>query len=179
MGLVTAEEFKRVTRESEELAKRKKEGLFEDGGDVVDGEGVGGGVTEKERVRLEKRRRREEKKARKKRKKTVSVLSFADAEDADGIIEAEDDEDHGDSATSTTNTTQPSSPSTTKTAALPHPTKELKKNPDVDTSFLPDRERQTNFSAEMSMGSCSVNFSMIPAFIQGPATTVEGQRHQF
>jgi len=147
VGLVTAEEFKRVQRESEELAKRKKEGLFDEGGgDVVDGEG--GGVTEKERVRLEKRRRREEKKARKKRKKTLSVLSFADAEDADGIIEAEDEDDHDDSATQTTSRTQPSSPSTTTTAALPHPAKELKKNPDVDTSFLPDRERQTKIQLE-------------------------------
>lgn len=149
VGLVTAEEFKRVTRESEELAKRRKEGLFDDdGADLVDGEGAGAGVTEKERARLEKRKRREEKKARKKRKKALSVLSFADAEDADGIVEAEDDDEHHVDATITTATTTTTPQPLSPTKNHPQPTKELKKNPDVDTSFLPDRERQTKIQLE-------------------------------
>lgn len=153
VGLVTAEEFAKAHRESEELAKRRKEGLFDvDGGEGGEG-GEGGGVTEKERVRLEKKRKREEKKARKKRKKALSVLSFAGAEDADGIVE-DDDDDDGNHHQDDHQPSSPSSPATTTvtvtTLHIPPITiaKELKKNPDVDTSFLPDRERQTKVKLE-------------------------------
>jgi len=135
VGLVTAEEFARAHRESEEMAKRKKEGLFDDGDGAVEGD-QGGAVSEKERVRLEKRKRKLAKAAKKRRKKALSVLSFAGAEDADGIVQDEEDDDDKPSSSS------PSSPVSILS------TKELKKNPEVDTSFLPDRERQTKVKLE-------------------------------
>ena len=90
----------------------------------ADGAKVKEEVTEEERIKLEKRQVKERKKAKKKRKKLLSTLSFANAEDADGIVENEEAEP------------------TTKSQ------NESKKNPHVDTSFLPDKEREQHMAQE-------------------------------
>ena len=69
---------------------------------------------------LEKQRKKERKKARKKKKKMMSTLSFAGSDDAQGILFDDDDQDNNNN----------------------EEIKEVKKNPLVDTSFLPDRERE-------------------------------------
>jgi len=132
IGLVSAEDFIKAQRESEELARRRKQGLLDD--DNVNGDGEGGShLTGKEKLKMEKRKRKEEKRSKKKRKKALSVLSFAGADDADGIFQ--DDElfqnKNGNNSTKATVVAE-----------------ELKKNPDVDTSFLPDKERETKTHEE-------------------------------
>jgi len=140
VGLVTAEEFKKATREAEEMKKKKVVGLF-DIDDDDDGGGGGGGrggkaspatgavdeaeLTEEERKKLEKQRKKARKKALKKKKKALSTLSFVGAEDADGIVDDADVDD--------INLTGGA---------------ELKKNPEVDTSFLPDKDREAAAEAE-------------------------------
>lgn len=114
IGLVSAEDFKKIAQETKELAKRRMQGL--DSSDKL-GEDDGEEMDEETKQKLENKKRKEAKRLKKKRKKMLSTLSFADAEDADGIIDGETAEDE-------------EKPKTTK------------KNPNVDTSFLPDKERE-------------------------------------
>lgn len=140
VGLVTAEEFKKATREAEEMKKKKVVGLFDIDDDDDDDGGDGGGrgkassatggideaeLTEEERKKLEKQRKKARKKALKKKKKALSALSFVGAEDADGIVDDADVDDIN-----------------------PTGGTELKKNPEVDTSFLPDKDREAAAEAE-------------------------------
>ena len=80
-------------------------------------------ITQEQKSKMEKRQRKERKKANRKRKKLLSTLSFAD--DADGILQDQDDQEE-------------TSPTHTK----------MKKNPNVDTSFLPDKEREHQIANE-------------------------------
>ena len=137
VGLVSAEEFKKATREAEE--KEKKRG----GGGVFDeceegGRGGGGAnhsqLSEDERKRLEKKRRKERKEERKEKKKAMATLSFAGNEDA-GVWDESVDGDV-DIALASCN------------AGVLGGGGEIKKNPEVDTSFLPDRDREAASEAE-------------------------------
>jgi protein FAM50 len=140
VGLVTAEEFRRATREAEELKKKKVVGLFDEVEEEADGKlsagaaaasasAAAGESSDAERKALEKQRKKERKKALKKKKKAMSTLSFAGAEDADGIV----DDGADDAAAGGSSDEQG---------------REVKKNPAVDTSFLPDRDREAAAEAE-------------------------------
>lgn len=138
VGLVTAEDFKKAQATSNEMAKRKREGLDDEEGNngSLDSNGIKkeDSMTNEERKKAEKRKLKERKKAKKKRKHLLSTLSFAGAEDADGIV---DDEPETDIAQPDN---QPNSISTLDTS--------VKKNPHVDTSFLPDKEREATILQE-------------------------------
>lgn len=111
VGLVTAQEFRRASREAErrDATTRGKDE-----------------ARARADAEEEKRRARERKKERKKRRrKVLSTLSFADADDAAGMVDDDDDENE---------------------AAVG--AEASKKNPDVDTSFLPDKRREEEAAAE-------------------------------
>lgn len=176
VGLVTAEEFKRAQQESKELAEKRKQGLLlfhEDADD--DGVGKGGiqfsvNEVEKEKaLELEKKRRKELKREKKKRQKMMNTLSFADAEDAQDIVLdlksptlGTDKKTPSSASTSamgssSSSCTTPSSPpssllplnETTKVPALSTTTGgNILKDPTVDTSFLPDKQRESWLMAE-------------------------------
>ena len=119
VGLVTAEEFRKANAEVEK-ARGKRIG---DEDDDNDGKAAPTKLTEEEQKKLEKERKRAKKKALKEKKKRMATLSFG----ADDEIDDEDvDTDglHGDK------------------------TKSMNKNPEVDTSFLPDQEREEHAKAE-------------------------------
>ena len=136
VGLVSAQDFAKAQKESEELAKKRKQGLLNEDGSKVAGNGEDG-LTGEERDKLEKRRRKEMKRQKKERKKMLNTLSFADAEDADDIIHdlKADSEDKNIGI----------GPLSTKTATN---TAEVKKDPTIDTSFLPDKDREGRMAAE-------------------------------
>ena len=145
VGLVTAEEFIKATREAEELKKKKVVGLFDEVEEETDGKlsadaaaaaAAASGeaeMTEAECKKLEKQRKKERKKALKKKKKAMSTLSFAGAEDADGIVDDGIDDEMDDQKA---------------TAGSSDEGREVKKNPAVDTSFLPDKDREAAAEAE-------------------------------
>lgn len=141
VGLVSSEDFKKAQEESAALAKKRREGLFDE-----DGEGGGGDgsllLSDGERKRAEKEKRKEMKKRKKKKKKMLNTLSFADAEDADGIV---DDEDN---ITGDVNGDNDAEDAATTSKAALNAKKEVKKNPFVDTSFLPDKEREQKLTSE-------------------------------
>lgn len=129
VGLVSAEDFVKAQKESAELAKKRKQGLLDEDGKNVDGSDATQ-LTEEEKAKAEKILRKERKKAKKKRMKMLNTLSFADVDDADDIVQdlkkvdKDDDKDDGGI--------------------------EVKKNPNVDTSFLPDKDRENKIAAERS-----------------------------
>lgn len=129
VGLVSAEDFVKAQKESAELAKKRKQGLLDEDGKNVDGSDATQ-LTEEEKAKAEKILRKERKKAKKKRMKMLNTLSFADVDDADDIVQdlkkgdKDDDKDDGGI--------------------------EVKKNPNVDTSFLPDKDRENKITAERS-----------------------------
>ena len=134
VGLVSAEDFAKAQKDSAELASKRKQGLVNEDG--TDAHGHGGlNITQEERIKVEKKRRRELKKATKKRKMMLNTLSFADADDADDDdINArthDDDDDDGHIHIHKASSE-----------------KEVKKNPNVDTSFLPDKDRAKELTAE-------------------------------
>jgi protein FAM50 len=153
VGLVTAEEFRRASAEVERARGRRGEGIFgEEGGDDnkhedADGGGGGGGETAKtedERIREEKIRKKATKKAMKEKKKRMAALSFAG--DDEGLDDYDDVNDiiiggrsNDESAAAVTDVTK------TNNVIIE---KSILKNPDVDTSFLPDRERELRAHAE-------------------------------
>jgi protein FAM50 len=151
VGLVSAQDFKAAQEESALLAKKRQEGLIlEENGDGDghghgDGSGNGDGLSPEERAKIEKQKRKERKKLKKKKKKMLNTLSFASAEDADGIVDdivddlAEDEKDDNSASRSRSPSTRSSSERISK---------ELKKNPFVDTSFLPDKEREEQVKKE-------------------------------
>mmetsp|Transcript_6445 Transcript_6445/g.8014 ORF Transcript_6445/g.8014 Transcript_6445/m.8014 type:complete len:385 (-) Transcript_6445:54-1208(-) len=133
VGLVSAADFKKAQEESAALAKKRREGLV-GGDDDEEGGGVGGScnMTMEEREKEEKKKRKEKKKLKKKKKKMLNALSFANAEDADGIVDdlADDENKNENTAKGTIDKL------------------ESKKNPFVDTSFLPDKDREEQLKAE-------------------------------
>eukprot|EP00979_Chaetoceros_neogracilis_P017540 scaffold10238_cov276-Chaetoceros_neogracile.AAC.21 len=129
VGLVSAEDFKKAQLDSEVMAKKRKQGLLNEDGTKA---GLNGedGLTGEEKAKLEKKRRKEMKRVKKKRAKMLNTLSFADAEDADDIIQ-DLKLDYDDKRKSKSN--------------MPA---EVKKDPNIDTSFLPDKERENRMTAE-------------------------------
>ncbi|KAL7509842.1 hypothetical protein ACHAXN_008139 [Cyclotella atomus] len=120
VGLVTAEEFRRASAEAEKARANKSTGEF---GDDEGGDGEAAVVlTEEERTKLEKERKKAKKKAMKEKKKRMAALSFAD----DGEIQEEDNVQEQEEKSD----------------------KSMMKNPTVDTSFLPDQEREQRAKAE-------------------------------
>ncbi|XP_031620275.1 protein FAM50 homolog [Contarinia nasturtii] len=125
IGLVTLDEMKAkqedIVRERERKLAQKK--------------------AEKDREKL---RALEEKQAEKnKQRKQIQALSFNLDEDED---ENDDDDEDGDEE-SNDSSSQSSSKKSSSWATADEPSeapafKKLRKNPDVDTSFLPDRERE-------------------------------------
>ncbi|KAL7523060.1 hypothetical protein ACHAWF_000345, partial [Thalassiosira exigua] len=119
----------------------KGEGIFDEqnneggGGEGDDDEGAKV-PTEEEQKRAEKERKKARKKAMKEKKKRMAALSFA------GDEELEDDDDpagggesRSDAASGTTSVLEASKRSITK-------------NPEVDTSFLPNKEREERARSE-------------------------------
>lgn len=123
IGLVTLDEMKAkqedIVREREKKLAQKK--------------------AEKDR---EKMRALEEKQAEKnKQRKQIQALSFNLDEDDENEDGEEDDEESNDSS-SRSSMKKTMSWTTTDEASEGPALKKLRKNPDVDTSFLPDRERE-------------------------------------
>jgi protein FAM50 len=128
IGLVSAEEFRKASAEVEKARGRKGRGIFgeyDDEGDEGQGtkEAATGVITtEEERIRLEKLRQQAKKQAELEKKKRMATLSFAGDEEFDDDDNYEDD---------------------TRPVAVG-----IMKNPDVDTSFLPDTDRERRALAE-------------------------------
>ena len=118
VGLVSAEEFRKASAEAEKA--RAGRGELEE-----DGEKTETVLTEEEKLKLEKERKKARKKALKEKKKRMAALSFAD----DGEIQEEEDVHE-----------QPDAEKSSD--------KSMMKNPTVDTSFLPDQEREQRAKAE-------------------------------
>ena len=127
VGLVTAQQFKElVAQEREE--KLKKKAFLDTGGDLEDYNEHGG---QPPAAKKKKTSKKEKKKKLKAKKKLLGTLSFAGDEEEAAIVEAtlnndNDDDNSGDSGAAAATTT-------TKTNS--------KKDPTVDTSFLPDKAR--------------------------------------
>ena len=115
VGLVTAEHFRAlVAEEAEEKVKRKA--FLDTGGDL---EEYGGGVANnKKKKKLSKKQKKQNLRAK---KKLLSTLSFAGDEEAG--LDEDDNNDDNDNDTAERST------------------KRSKKDPTVDTSFLPDKAR--------------------------------------
>lgn len=124
VGLVTAAQFKQASEEAEQA--RSKRGVFgwEDQASDAN-EGNDETVTEEEQKKIEKQRKRERKKKLKEKKKRMAALSFAgDDDEIDGALDdGLSDEDA-------------------------NAEKTIVKNPEVDTSFLPDKEREQRAKME-------------------------------
>lgn len=128
IGLVSAHEFVEAQKEAAELARKRRQGLISD----VDHTDRNHNLTPEEQALEEKRRKKEVKKRKLEAKKRLNTLSFADADDADDILI--------DLKVKTTKSSASNNAISTK--------KEIKKDPEVDTSFLPDKEREDYLKAE-------------------------------
>lgn len=127
VGLVSAQDFVAAQKEAAELARKRRQGLINDADPLNKNQH---NLTPEEQALEEKRKKKEAKKRKLEAKKRMNTLSFADADDADDILV--------DLKVKTN--TGPVNQVNTK--------KEIKKNPDVDTSFLPDKEREDYLKAE-------------------------------
>ncbi|KAL3823223.1 hypothetical protein ACHAXA_003502 [Cyclostephanos tholiformis] len=153
VGLVTAEEFRKASADVERARGRRGEGIFgEEGGG---GDAGGGGEegrdgkrasrTEEERKRDEKIRKKAMKRAMKEKKKRMAALSFAG--DDDGLVDDDSDgvnDDIGDNNNYDADATIADDDARTSVIVK----KSIMKNPEVDTSFLPDKERERRANAE-------------------------------
>lgn len=125
IGLVTLDEMKAkqedIVREREKKLAQKK--------------------AEKDR---EKMRALEEKQAEKnKQRKQIQALSFnLDEDEDDDDNDGENDDEQSNDSNSQSSMKKSSPWATTDEASEAPALKKLRKNPDVDTSFLPDRERE-------------------------------------
>lgn len=167
VGLVTAEEFKRAQQESKELAEKRKQGLL-----LFDGMNEGNGFSlneeaEKEKaLELEKKRKKELKREKKKRQKMMNTLSFADADDAQDIVLdlKQTLGTNGPSVSTSASASVSAIPSSSSSSiqpvasslsdsqqgqpSLPSVGGKILKDPTVDTSFLPDKQRESWLVAE-------------------------------
>jgi protein FAM50 len=169
VGLVTAEEFKRAQQESKELGEKRKQGLLllqtitssTNQGDEEDEElnAVLGGNQEKmkefekeQALILEKKRKKELAREKKKRQKMMNTLSFADAEDAQDIVL-----DLKRSSTSDSSLLPSKQPSLVLLPSQQQQSRQQQsqsligkslKDPTVDTSFLPDKQRENWLKTE-------------------------------
>ena len=124
VGLVTAAEFKKATLEAELARKGKSKNR------PIEDEAANR-LAEKERMREEKKRKSLHKKLLKKKRKMMSTLSFA--------VSEEDENDIDMCMSSLPRNSPQSSKNERKSINIQ---KEIKKNPNADTSFLPDKERE-------------------------------------
>ncbi|KAL7540707.1 hypothetical protein ACHAWF_009273, partial [Thalassiosira exigua] len=141
VGLVTAEEFRKASAEAERARGRKGAGIFDedDGGDDDDGGGGGTkGPNEAERKKAEKERKRARKKALKEKKKRMAALSFAGDEELDD----------GDDGAAEGRGSETNDESGAPSAQEGETKRSITKNPEVDTSFLPDKEREERARSE-------------------------------
>ena len=170
VGLVSAEEFRRASAEVEKARGRRGEGIFGEGGEGGAEGGLGGAgggdgrpamatSTEGERKREEKLRKKEAKRVTKEKKKRMAALSFAGEDEG---LDDDDDDGRGGGDGYNNNVSAPDdgedgaidadakSAGGAAAAAANGGTKgkSITKNPEVDTSFLPDRERETRATAE-------------------------------
>ncbi|KAL3765757.1 hypothetical protein ACHAWU_009725 [Discostella pseudostelligera] len=132
VGLVSAEEFRKA---SAEVNKKGSARNGVEGEEDNDGRGIEDDrplLTEEEQLKLEKQRKKEKKKALKEKKKRMATLSFA----GDEGDEEEESHDISDAKQN-----RESSSSNNKEKAI-------MKNPEVDTSFLPDQDREMRARAE-------------------------------
>lgn len=127
VGLVTAEEFAALTNEQEGKGDNDRE------------------LTPDEKVAFEKKQRaaakkkaKLSKKKKKERKQRAALLSF-------GGDEEDDEDEEGNPSTSTTST---SITSTSIVNSKTKTNKASKKDPSIDTSFLPDKDREDAARAE-------------------------------
>lgn len=138
VGLVTAEQFRKASAEVEK-ARGGGSGIF--GEEQKNDDGGGATVlTEEERKKLEKERKKARKKSIKEKKKRMAALSFAGDEEImeDDCVDSHvDDKSKPNGGKSNQSTTQING---SKIAIM--------KNPEVDTSFLPDQEREQRAQAE-------------------------------
>jgi len=113
----------------EKARGRKGEGLW---GEEVSTEDGGGGLvmTDVEQKRLERQRKKEKRKRIKEKRKRMATLSFAGQEEFD-------DENSGVDDTGAS-----------RTGKVCQSSNAIMKNPEVDTSFLPDQEREQRDLAE-------------------------------
>jgi protein FAM50 len=120
VGLVTAEEFRKASAEAERARGKTDDDDENDGWEAA----LRPKLTEAEQKTLEKERKKAKKKALREKKKRMAALSFgADEEFDDNYADSEDQ--YNDNRT-----------------------KSVMKNPSVDTSFLPDKEREKVAKAE-------------------------------
>jgi protein FAM50 len=145
VGLVSAEEFRKASAEAKN-ARDNKEGNYHLGEDA-DGLEEAGDFRQilkgEEAQKLDRQRKKEKKKAMKEKKKRMATLSFA-GDDEDEEEEEEEvneevkfvDETHGNSYSMNGNDEKNMKK------------KLIMKNPEVDTSFLPDQEREERARAE-------------------------------
>ncbi|KAL7472654.1 hypothetical protein ACHAXS_013014 [Conticribra weissflogii] len=143
VGLVSAEEFRKASEEVERARGRRGEDDYE-GENMGEGSGGANSLTEEEQKKLEKERKKERKKALKEKKKRMATLSFAD--DEGGF----DDADVANVNTETTKSGEESHGSSMdeNESDCKLAKKVITKNPEVDTSFLPDQEREQRAKAE-------------------------------
>ncbi|KAL9188759.1 hypothetical protein ACHAXT_007137 [Thalassiosira profunda] len=130
VGLVTAEEFRKANAEVEKARGQKGDIFGEEPGED-EGGGEGEVLTEEERKKLEKQRKKTRKKALKEKKKRMAALSFAGDEELD---DGDADESAADAKS--------------QSAEDNGRKKAIMKNPEVDTSFLPDQDREERARAE-------------------------------
>mmetsp|Transcript_17825 Transcript_17825/g.34012 ORF Transcript_17825/g.34012 Transcript_17825/m.34012 type:complete len:276 (-) Transcript_17825:66-893(-) len=143
VGLVSAEEFRKASEEVERARGRRGEDDY-DGENGGEGSGGAASLTEEEQKKLEKERKKARKKALKEKKKRMATLSFAGDEGGfDDVDEADVIADTTKAGKENKRTSMDGDDSDGKTAK-----KVITKNPEVDTSFLPDQEREQRSKAE-------------------------------
>jgi protein FAM50 len=139
VGLVSAADFKAAAIEAEKPAEAEQAQL----------------ETEEERAQREKAAKKARKRKLKEKRKIMSTLSFAGDEEAQDFYSHEDEDlddnnitikDSNNSNKDSGNDNGLHAPTTTTTTTTT--TKGMKKNPAVDTSFLPDKARDEQAAAE-------------------------------
>jgi protein FAM50 len=140
VGLVSAADFKAAAIEAEKPAEAEQAQL----------------ETEEERAQREKAAKKARKRKLKEKRKIMSTLSFAGDEEAQDFYSHEDEDlddnnitikDSNNSNKDSGNDNGLHAPTTTTTTTTTT-TKGMKKNPAVDTSFLPDKARDEQAAAE-------------------------------
>lgn len=129
VGLVSAQDFVKAQKEAAELARKRLQGLVSD----TDAMDPSSEFTPEEKELEEKLKRKEAKRRKIEAKKRLNTLSFADADDADDII---------------LDLKVKTKDKVSQIDLSNDQIKEIKKNPEVDTSFLPDKERENALLAE-------------------------------
>lgn len=143
VGLVSAEEFRKASEEVERARGRRGDDEY-DGENGGEGSGGAASLTEEEQKKLEKERKKARKKVLKEKKKRMATLSFAGDEGGfDDVNEADVIADTTKAGTENQVSSMDGDDSDGKSAK-----KVITKNPEVDTSFLPDQEREQRAKAE-------------------------------